>query len=124
MEYSDEVIPEEDQRLAEALGQDVQAALGDAIDLSTKVKLDLLKGVPGGLFDYIKVSRDEAIATIAGIPGIDCSDEKKAVEQLRAVQLAMEIYSRAVAFAQTAITGYNDHGATGDEPDQEDGATD
>ena len=125
MNYTDmEVIPEEDQRLADALGQDVAHALGDAVDLSSKVKLDLIKNVPGGLFDYIKVSRDAAISTIAMIPSIDCSDERKAVEQLRGVQMAMEIYSRAVAFAQAAITGYNGLDAGDDEPGAEDGVSD
>lgn len=124
MSYTDmDVIPEEDQRLADAIGDDVAAALGDAVDLSTKIKLDLIKGVPGGLFDYIKVSRTEAINTIMMIPLIDCRDEKKAVEELRKVQMAMEIYSRAVAFAQNAITGYIGTGDAGDEPD-ENGAQD
>jgi len=125
MNYTDmEVIPEEDQRLADALGDDVAFALGEAVDLSTKIKTDLLKNIPGGLFDYIKVSRDAAVSTIAGIPLIDCTDEKKAVEALRKVQMDMEIYSRAVAFAQAAITGYNDHANAGDEPDDENGVSD
>lgn len=125
MSYTDmEVIPEEDQRLADALADDVAHALGDAVDLSSKIKMDLLSGAPGGLFDFIKVSRNDAISTIAGIPDIDCSDEKKAVEALRKVQMAMEIYSRAVAFAQTAITGYNGLAAADDDEPAEEGATD
>lgn len=104
-----DVAPDEDQQLAEAMGQDVSDALGEALDLAAEVKADLIKGASGGLFGYIKKCRDLAVEDLVTMFGkLEDADptHPDAIAAVRLVQLSFAKYTSAVAFAQAAVTGY------------------
>lgn len=111
-----DLAPDEDQALANAMLSDVGNAIGNAIDLAVGVKEELFKDVPNGLIGFIKSARETAIASVALIPTMNLEDKDKAIAVLRDIQRDLDVYSRAVAFAGSALTGYI---GAGDEADDE-----
>ena len=98
-------LPEEDLRLVGAMSDDYEGALGDAVDLSMDIKLELVQGARPGLIAYIRHLRTAAIQAVVSLKDINPSDEMRIAE----IQRDILEYSRAVAFAQQSIAGYIDH---------------
>jgi len=100
-----DVDEDQDRGLVDALKNDSDAALGEAVDLAAVVKQDLLKDIPGGLFAFMGQMRAAAIDSCKDLISIDPTD----AAGVRKIQMDMLIYARTVAFAQQAVTGYMDH---------------
>lgn len=105
-----EAAPEEDKALSQAINDDYEETLNDALDLSAEVKKELIEQVPGGLFAYLMFTRDTAKAAIEDLKTVDPTDSVK----IRQIQNDIIAYSRVVSFAQQAVIGYIEHGASGD----------
>lgn len=106
-----EAAPEEDKALSQAINDDYEETLNDALDLSAEVKKEIIDQVPGGLFAYLMFTRDTAKAAIEDLKTVDPTDAVK----IRQIQNDLVAYSRVVSFAQQAVIGYMDHGASADD---------
>lgn len=110
-----EAASEEDQQLSQAIRDDQEETFNDALDLAAEVKKEIIEQVPGGLFAYLMATRETAKLAIEDLMNVDPTDSVK----IRALQNDLLAYKRVVSFAQTAVIGYYDHGASlgdGDSP--------